>query len=165
MAGLLARVSWSSLERCARWDTSPVSGRSARSYPGFNETVRLCTRSSIAGWMRSSLVCMISSLAWARSSPVWMRSSLVVWPSDCQCRSPGFDPRILRHTGIWRAADEAVLNKVHRKKSQKSPCLPIAGFTKKCRLSWLTNSSLVYEPKYGRKGGGGFAGSLTMETK
>ncbi len=40
--------------------------------------------------------------------------------SDCQCRSrnsPGFDPSILRHIGIWRAADEAVLNKVHFKKS------------------------------------------------
>ncbi len=29
--------------------------------------------------------------------------------------------------------------------------------TKRCRLFWLTNSTLVYEPKCG--GGGGFAGS------
>ncbi len=26
----------------------------------------------------------------------------------------GFDPRILRHSGIWGAADEAVLNIVHK---------------------------------------------------
>jgi hypothetical protein len=46
--------------------------------------------------------------------------------SDCQIRSrisPGFDPSILRHSGIWRAADEAVLNKVHLKQTKKSPCL------------------------------------------
>jgi hypothetical protein len=29
-----------------------------------------------------------------------------------------------------------------------------AGVTRKCRLSWLTNSALVYEPKWG--GGGGY---------
>ncbi len=28
------------------------------------------------------------------------------------------------------------------------------GVTKRCRLSWLTNSALVYEPKCGGKGGG-----------
>ncbi len=35
--------------------------------------------------------------------------------------SPGFDPSILRHSGIWRAADEAVWNNVHKKKKQKNP--------------------------------------------
>ena len=42
-----------------------------------------------------------------------MRSSLVVRASDCQCTScngPGFDPSICRHSGIWGAADEALLN-------------------------------------------------------
>ncbi len=36
---------------------------------------------------------------------------------------PGFDPNILRHSGIWGAADEAVWNIVHKKekKSKKSP--------------------------------------------
>ncbi len=29
------------------------------------------------------------------------------------------------------------------------------GVTKRCRLSWLTNSALVYEPKCGRGEGGG----------
>ena len=39
---------------------------------------------------------------------------------DCQFRSrnsPWFDPSILRHRGIWRAADKTVLNKVHLKKN------------------------------------------------
>jgi hypothetical protein len=35
------------------------------------------------------------------------------------------------------------------------------GLTKTCRLSWLTNSALVYEPKYG---GRGVAGSQPMST-
>jgi hypothetical protein len=116
MAGLLARVSWSSLERCARWDTSPVK----RPVSSLLSQVYF-TRSSIAGWMRSSLAWMRSSLVWMRSNLVWMRSSLVVRPSACQCPSPGFDPRILRHSGIGGAADEAVLNTVHRKKIQKIP--------------------------------------------
>ncbi len=62
--------------------------------------------------MRSSIVRM-------RSSLLRMRSSLVVRTSDCQCTScngPGFDPSIRRHSGIWGAADEAVLNIVQRKK-------------------------------------------------
>ncbi len=67
--------------------------------------------------MRSSLVRMRSSLE-------RMRSSLVVRASDCQCTScngPGFDPSIRRHSGIWGAADEAVLNNVLNKKRKKSP--------------------------------------------
>ncbi len=47
-----------------------------------------------------------------------MRSSLGVRASDCQCTNcngPVFDPSIRRHSGIWRAADEAVLNIVRRK--------------------------------------------------
>ncbi len=66
-----------------------------------------------------------------RCSLVRMRSSLVVRASDCQCTScngPGFDPSIRQHSGIWGAADEAVLvrkvisksNKV-RKKYKKIP--------------------------------------------
>ncbi len=49
--------------------------------------------------------------------------SLVVRASDCQCTScngPGFDPSIRRHSGIWGAADEAVLSIV-RTKRKKSP--------------------------------------------
>ncbi len=53
-----------------------------------------------------------------------MRSSLVVRASDCQCTScngSGFDPSIRRHSGIWGAADVAVLNIVRKfKKSMSS---------------------------------------------
>ncbi len=48
-----------------------------------------------------------------------MRSSRVVRASDSQCRShnyPGFDPSILLRSGILGAAEEAVLNIVHKKK-------------------------------------------------
>ncbi len=79
--------------------------------------------------------CAIGS-AWPgvdlRFCPLWMRSSIAVRASDCQCRSrnnPGFDPSILRHSGIWGATDAAELNTVHRgKKSKQNPpvCLSIA---------------------------------------
>jgi hypothetical protein len=42
------------------------------------------------------------------------------------------------------------------------PLLSIGGITKRCRLSWLTNSALVYEPKCG--GTRGHAGSQPMST-
>jgi hypothetical protein len=54
-----------------------------------------------------------------------MRSSRVVRAYDSQCRSRyclGFDPSILRHSRIQRAADEAVVKKV-LKKFQKYPPL------------------------------------------
>jgi hypothetical protein len=38
-----------------------------------------------------------------------------------QRHSPGFNPSILRHGGIFRVADEAVLNKVLTKKKQGKP--------------------------------------------
>ncbi len=39
------------------------------------------------------------------------------------------------------------------------------GTTKGCRLSWLTKSALVYEPKcVGGGGGGGVAGSQPMSS-
>jgi hypothetical protein len=43
--------------------------------------------------------------------------------SGCQCQSrnsPGFDPSILRHSGIRGVADEAALKNVHKKKQSKS---------------------------------------------
>ncbi len=56
-----------------------------------------------------------------------MRSTRVDRVSDSQCRSrncPGFDPSILRHSGIWAAADEAVMNIVHKREEiPKSPPL------------------------------------------
>ncbi len=59
----------------------------------------------------------LDAVLWLKSSLVWMRSSLVVRVSGCQCQNrngPGFDPSILRHSRM--AADEAVLNNVHKKK-------------------------------------------------
>ncbi len=66
-------------------------------------------------WMTCSRVWMTCSRVWMTSSRVWMRSSREVRASDFQCQSrnsPGFEPSILWHSGIWWAADEAVLNKV-----------------------------------------------------
>ncbi len=51
-----------------------------------------------------------------------MRSSRVVRVSDSQCRSRNC-PIILRHSGILEAADETVLNIVHKKK--KIPKIPL----------------------------------------
>ncbi len=56
-----------------------------------------------------------------------MRSSLVVRASDRQCTScngPGFDPSIRRHSGIWGAADESVLNTYSTKKIKNPPPPP-----------------------------------------
>ncbi len=73
--------------------------------------------------MRSSGMDESSRIGWDLAE--WVRSSRVEWDlaeldgssrtvsaSDSQCRSrnsPGFDPSILRHSGIWGAADETVL--------------------------------------------------------
>jgi hypothetical protein len=58
-----------------------------------------------------------------------LRCSRAVTASGCQCRirnCPGFDPTILRHTGILGATDEAVFNNVHtKKKIKKIPLLKI----------------------------------------
>ncbi len=51
-----------------------------------------------------------------KSQPVIVRLGLLTeQPVDIKA-SPGFDLSILRHRGIWGAADEAVLNTVHRRK-------------------------------------------------
>ncbi len=49
-----------------------------------------------------------------------MRTNRVVRVSESLCQSrncPGFDPGILRHSGVLWAADETVLNKVRLKQS------------------------------------------------
>ncbi len=48
----------------------------------------------------------------------WLRASA------CQCQSrnsSGFDPNILRHSGIWGAVDEALLKTVHLKNPKNPP--------------------------------------------
>ncbi len=55
-------------------------------------------------WIRPSRGRMRSNRVWTRSKLFWMRSGRVVRESDCQCQSrnsPGFDPSILWHSGIW----------------------------------------------------------------
>jgi hypothetical protein len=52
-----------------------------------------------------------------------MRFRRVVRASDSQCHSlncPGFDLGILRHSGILEAADETMLNTIHKKNSPKN---------------------------------------------
>ncbi len=70
----------------------------------------------------TSFFCCIILSFWAFANCLRMRSSLVVRASDCQCTScngPGFDPSIRRHSGIWGAADETVLNIVRKKNPPK----------------------------------------------
>ncbi len=59
--------------------------------------------------------------------PIEIRIRILTQVYTCwKINSPGFDPSILRHSGIWGAADEAVLNTVHREqKSKKSPLFKI----------------------------------------
>ncbi len=89
----------------------------------YDTSVHKATTSEIC-YLRSPL-CWVFLKIFLKSiyKPLRMRSSLVVKASDCQCTScngSGFDPSIRRYSGIWGAADEAVLNIV-RKKEKKSP--------------------------------------------
>jgi hypothetical protein len=62
--------------------------------------------------------------------------------------SPGFDANILRHSGIWGASDEAVLNTVHRKKIPKNPpvstVVPIQKLSKIPVIMCSTVKSIKY---------------------
>ncbi len=52
---------------------------------------------------------------------------IVVRASDCQCTSCnglGFDPSIRRQSGLWGAADEALLNIVRKNNKIKSNKIP-----------------------------------------
>ncbi len=55
---------------------------------------------------------------------------------------------------FWSVKLYHLLSIVHWFDAWKSPKYIKQGVTKRCRLSWLTNSALVYEPKCGGKGGG-----------
>ncbi len=77
-----------------------------------------------------------------------MRFSRVVIVSDCQCRSgnsPGFNPSIPRHSGIWGAVDESVLNIVHRRKKILKIPLFFFNFTsKKSKISYFFFKKVVF---------------------
>ncbi len=60
--------------------------------------------------------------------------------SSCQCQSHnshGVNPSILRHSVFWGAADEALLNKVHKRKNPKHPLLKM--FCKSSACDWKIN--------------------------
>ncbi len=84
-----------------------------------------------------------------------MRSSLVVRASDCQftsCNGPGFDPSIRRHSGIWGATDEAVLNIVLNKREK----IPQKIFNKKKTILFPPRSFVaVFWIRDGQKSGSG----------
>jgi hypothetical protein len=77
-----------------------------------------------------------------------MRSSRAVRASDSQCRSrncPGFDPSILRHSGIRGAADEAVLNIAHKKELMWSLC---SAHRESIRSETLLTESYIISAEY-----------------
>jgi hypothetical protein len=67
---------------------------------------------------------LLVNLFWQHFAMVlmWMRSSRMVRASGCQCQSrnsPGFDPASSGTVECEGAADEAVLNNVHKNKNPK----------------------------------------------
>ncbi len=69
-----------------------------------------------------------------------VRSSRMVRASDCQCQSrssPGFYPSILRQSGIWGGADEAVWNIVEKNLELKTTLtlVRMALWAPRCRMA------------------------------
>ncbi len=106
--------------------------RSKQDIPTYNASIYLRSKSSERekwrGLNKKKIRFMIHAANLVRIAidtgkvDAWMRSIRIFRVSDCQCQSrnnPGFDASILRHNGIWGAADEAVFNTVQREKIQK----------------------------------------------
>jgi hypothetical protein len=75
-----------------------------------------------------------------------VRSSRVVRASGCQCQSrnsPGFVPTILRYSGIWGAADEAVQNNEHKKVPAKFRFTIIHGHRNNRVITSTTTTNIV----------------------
>ncbi len=127
-----------SKRRCLRrWTSGSGSLLSALTFARWSQGFQMTVSGKLYFWMRilrpdTTLVTMCSPGVWMytlehkqSSNRKYMsiisdemRSSLVVRASDCQCTrcsDPGFHPSICRHSGIWGAADEAVLNVVRKK--------------------------------------------------
>ncbi len=79
-----------------------------------------------------------------------MRFSVMVRASDCHCQSRN-SPSIHRHSEIWGAADEAVLNTVHRKKIAKIPFVILKGSRHKYYISIHATAAFSED----RESGGG----------
>jgi hypothetical protein len=81
---------------------------------------------------------------------MWMRSGRVVRASDILCRSrncPGFDPSILRHSGIWGAANEAVLIKVLQNDNVNPPGKKNIACSRLCEIwqNWALKNVLYLQ--------------------
>ncbi len=70
--------------------------------------------------------------------------------------------KLSRYSDIWRAFGAIMYLLEPKEGGGRRNVGPNQGVTKRCRLSWLTNSALVYEPKCG--GRVGVAGSQPMST-
>ncbi len=123
---LLARIEKKNHQQIKKKETAPLTycmsiGR--KLLPGHGQGGKFRWGWDLAElWMKSSWVWMRSSQKWWDLAELWLRSSQVVRASGCQCQScnrPRFYPSILRHSEIWGAAEEAVLNHVHKKKKSK----------------------------------------------
>ncbi len=84
-----------------------------------------------------------------KSTNRWMRFSRVVRASNSHCRSrncPGFDPSVHRHSGIWWAADETVLNTVHNSFSTRCISKNFVNMYRKCVQSTVLQYSMPKKP-------------------
>ncbi len=95
--------------------------RGSRTSPPGSTTWRSSSLQQCVSYISTTIQCVVRlgkaraysanvifTKLWMRSSREWMRSTRVwvisIRASDCQCQSrnsPGFDPSILRHCGIW----------------------------------------------------------------
>jgi hypothetical protein len=97
----------------------------------LTHSLALLSRQQVVSLSQSSIVSTVKlrgeepNHSTARKpGPLKMLNTLWVTVSDLQCQSfisPGLNPGILRHSGIWGAANEAVLNKVLYKSFQNFP--------------------------------------------
>ncbi len=75
-----------------------------------------------------------------------MKWDLAEWLERLTANSLGFDPTIFRHSGIWGAADEAVLNNVHKNIKKNPPVKTIIVWGAQChcmRNATMTVLSIV----------------------
>ncbi len=85
----------------------------------LNQSLRLCQFVNCFSCSNIEQACLIPS------GPIYVTlvmanewGGVFFWSMMRSSSSPGFNPSILRHSGSWGAADDAVLNKVHEKKKK-----------------------------------------------
>jgi hypothetical protein len=74
-----------------------------------------------------------------------------VWLPMHSWNGPGFDPSILKHSGIWGAADEAVLNIVRKKikKYKKKNVESVRWRPQRRKLTTCENGQKQFRVSYG----------------